>query len=66
MAITITKLNKFHAAIVYLYCPAIDTSSASLNRNQTKIEVIAVLLLLLSLPKYGHVWRVFSEESLVL
>ena len=30
MAITITKSNKTRAAIVYLYCPAIGTSSASL------------------------------------
>ena len=66
MVISITKSNKLRAAIVYSYCPAIDTSSASLNRNRTKIKVIAVLLRLLHLPKFGYVQRVFSEESIVL
>ena len=64
MAITITKSNKIRAAIVYLYCPAIDTSSASLNRNRTKIEVIDVVLLFFVLPKYGYVRARLSEESL--
>ena len=67
MAITITKSNKLRAAITYLYCPAISTSTASKDRNRTKIEVIAVLLYLLSLPKYGYVRARFSEgESSVV
>ena len=66
MMITITKSNKLRAAIAYLYFPAIGTSSTSKDRNWTKIEVIAVLLYLLSLPKYDYVRARFSEESSVV
>ena len=38
--ITITKSSKLRAAINYFYCPSIDTSSASKDRNRKKIEVI--------------------------
>ena len=61
--ITITKSNKLRAAITYLYCPAIGTSSASKDRNRKKIEVIVVLLYLLPLPKYGYVRARISEEE---
>ena len=38
MVIIITKSNKLCAAIAYLYCPAIGTSSASLLQKFDEIE----------------------------
>ena len=38
MVITITKSNKLRAAIAYLYCPAIGTSSAWLLQKLDKIK----------------------------
>ena len=63
MLITITKSNKLRAAIFYSYCPAIDTSSASLNRNRTKIEVIEVLLRLLHLPNNWYTMTASQEVA---
>ena len=64
MVITIIKSNKQRAAIVYLYCPAIGTSSVTAPRIGLK-PWIYILLVSLSLPKKLYVWRVISGKSLV-
>ena len=59
MMITITKLSKLRAAITYLYCPSIDTSSATKDRHRKKIEVIAELV-----DDYcGRLWTYGSDDD---